>query len=371
MHLTFRNVNDAFRGVVGGIEDGSIRTAPFSSRNGQVRRVEEPVTITYTRPLERVLFNRARDCNPVFHAYESLWMLAGRDDVGPLAYYNRRISQYSDDGETFNAAYGYRWRRALVWSWAYGEGPDPRSDEVDQLAVIGNHLRRTPNSRRAVLQMWNVENDLLKVDTSKDVACNTHAYFHVDGRRLNITVCNRSNDLVWGMLGANAVQFSVLLEYMAARCGLEVGYYHHFTNDLHCYPDTWNPAAYLARGPVVDGDYDDSPYRDGPMHFVPLVRNVDRFDRECAAVVQLNDGRGDYRKFYTRANSYPCWEEHFLQSVARPLFAAWHCYKAGFLNLALEWADSVMADDWRLAATNWIKARIARRAGKREVTEGE
>jgi hypothetical protein len=39
--------------------------------------------------------------------------------------------------------------------------------------------------------------------------------------------------------------------------------------------------------------------------------------------------------------------------------------------VALDWADSVAADDWRLAATNWIRARIERRAGKKEVTEGE
>jgi hypothetical protein len=226
------------------------------------------------------------------------------------------------------------------------------------------------------LQMWNVADDLLKVDTAKDIACNTHAYFHVDGSKLNITVCNRSNDLVWGMLGANAVQFSILLEYMAARCGLEVGHYHHFTNDLHCYPDTWNPAAYLASGHYADGHYDGSPYRDGPMSTVHLLphQDVDHFDRECAEIVELNDGCSSYRRYYWGPDDprgRGGWEEPFLQLVAHPLFAAWHCYKAGRLDVALEWADTVMADDWRLAATNWIKARIARRAGRKEVTEGE
>jgi thymidylate synthase len=371
MHLIERNVNDAFHGLVKRLAYDLMPTEQVDTRNGPVLAVRGPVLLTYTRPTERVLFNRARDCNPVFHLYESLWMLAGRDDVAPLAYYNRRIAQYSDDGTTFNAAYGYRWRRAVVWGWEYGEGPNPRSDEVDQLAVIGHHLRRTPNSRRAVLQMWNVEDDLLKVDTSKDVACNLLAMFHVDGPRLNITVCNRSNDLVWGMLGANAVQFSVLLEYMAARCGRKVGHYHHFTNDLHCYPDTWNPAAYLASGEHADGRYEASPYRSGLMHLVPLVRDVESFDLECKELVRLNDGRDDYRGYYEGPNSHQYWGEPFFQLVARPLFAAWHCYKAGRLDVALAWADSVAADDWRLAASSWVKARIERRAGKKEVTEGE
>jgi hypothetical protein len=363
MHLIERNVNEAFHGLVKRLAYNLVPTEQVETRNGPVLAVRGPVLLTYTHPTERVLFNRARDCNPFFHLYESLWMLAGRNDVAPLVYYNRRISPYSDDGTTFNAAYGYR------------EGPEACQHDMDQLAVIGDHLRRKPNSRRAVLQMWNVENDLLKVDTAKDIACNTHAYFHVDGSRLNITLCNRSNDLVWGMLGANAVQFSILLEYMAARCGLEVGHYHHFTNDLHCYPDTWNPAAYLASGEHGDGCYEASPYRNGPMRLMPLVQDVDRFDRECAVIVEINDGRGGhYRRYYGGPDDprgQVGWGEPFLQLVAHPLFAAWHCYKVGRLDVALAWADSVAADDWRLAATNWIKARIERRAGKKEVTEGE
>jgi thymidylate synthase len=377
MHLIERNVNEAFHDLVKRLAYNLVPTEQVETRNGPVLAVRGPVLLTYTHPTERVLFNRARDCNPFFHLYESLWMLAGRNDVAPLAYYNRRIAQYSDDGVTFNAAYGYRWRRALVWDWEYGEGPDPRSDEVDQLAVIGDHLRRTPNSRRALLQMWNVADDLLKVETSKDIACNTHAYFHVDGSKLNITVCNRSNDLVWGMLGANAVQFSILLEYMAARCGREVGHYHHFTNDLHCYPDTWNPAAYLSSGEHGDGCYEASPYRNGLMSTVHLLphQDVDHFDRECAVIIEINDGcGGHYRRYYGGPDDprgQVGWTEPFLQLVAHPLFAAWHCYKAGRLDVALDWADSVAADDWRLAATNWIRARIERRAGKKEVTEGE
>ena len=38
---------------------------------------------------------------------------------------------------------------------------------------------------------------------SKDVPCNTHAYFAINAEgSLDLTVCNRSNDLVWGCLGA-------------------------------------------------------------------------------------------------------------------------------------------------------------------------
>src|SRR4051812_45937933 len=80
------------------------------SRYGEVIQWEGPLTITYTSPTERVLFNAARDCNPFALLYESLWMLAGRNDVAPLAHYTRRFAEFSDDGKVLNDAYGYRWR---------------------------------------------------------------------------------------------------------------------------------------------------------------------------------------------------------------------------------------------------------------------
>jgi hypothetical protein len=59
MHLTCRNVNEAFRVLVESIHEGWIPTEVESSRYGEVIRVPEPVIVTYTHPLERVLFNAA------------------------------------------------------------------------------------------------------------------------------------------------------------------------------------------------------------------------------------------------------------------------------------------------------------------------
>ena len=102
-----------------------------------------------------VLFNSARDCNPWFHLYESLWMLAGRNDVASIAYYAKNMANYSDDGKTLNGAYGFRWRHMVARGQPW--------KGVDQLDILVNHLKADPTSRRAVLQMWNVEDDLLKI----------------------------------------------------------------------------------------------------------------------------------------------------------------------------------------------------------------
>jgi thymidylate synthase len=370
--------------------------------------VEEPVTITYTHPRERVLFNKERDCNVFFHLFESLWMLAGRNDVAPLAYYNSQIADIaSDDGKTFNGAYGYRWRR-------HGHQGHCRTDAgvwVDQLAIIIDQLRRKPESRRCVLQMWNVEDDLLKIDETKDCCCNLSVMFSIrtnhdsqdsggvtpwgasidvpaDYKFLDMTVCNRSNDLIWGTLGTNVVTFSVLQEYVANCLGVEVGFYNQFSNNLHCYTERWEPEKWLAEyRPLMlcsnchpdykkhdlvlllkrpcyrcgknsvdlqvlsssHGEHPGAdPYETQDLLFnnsIPLVQDQARFDKECAAFIDCIDG--DF-------------QEPFLRDVAQPMMAAFRRHKRrsyrdneGALNLI----ERVRADDWKIAGRNWLLKR--------------
>lgn len=427
MHFHFRNVNDAFPTLVRffadpadllpeGLADRFVRSG---SRNGDVITIEEPVTLTYDRPTERVLFNQARDANPFFHLYEALWMLAGRNDLAPLLWYVSTFGDYSDDGRTLNGAYGYRWRHSKPMKTVREDCPDcgrdwghgycgtcqgrqvlnPRDVYVDQLDLIVEHLRRVPDSRRVVLQMWNVEDDLLKIGVaahyalkpgfdvrpadvlpaSKDVCCNTEVFFRL--RRgpighievpltyLDMTVINRSNDMVWGTFGANVVHFSFLQEYVAARVGVEAGRYHQVTNNLHVYTTKWEPEKYLADG---DGN---SLY--GPASSdlgvtecmtVPLVSDPEAFERELPSVVgngyagvgenkgseslAQEQGRGLAEMWLRRDFSEP-----FFQHVAKPMILAWAYHKAREYEAAQAVAGDIVAEDWRLAATNWLVKR--------------
>ena len=351
MHLKYRNINDAFRGLVGGIHSGKIPTYVCASRYGEVAQVEEPVILTYSRPLERVLFNAARDVNPFSLLYESLWMLDGRNDVAPLTYYTKRFAEFSDDRETFNGAYGARWRRAEHFEWS-DTGDAYRSEVVDQLQVLIDHLRAKPESRRAVLQMWNVEDDLLKIDSSRDVCCNLSVCFSVEQGRgdnpefLNMTVFNRSNDLIWGVLGANYVTFSVLQEYVAAHLGLKVGVYNQVTNNLHVYTERFEAEKWLACATSGDARHYES---------LPLVANPKRFDAEMPEFVERHS-RDAMAKEY---------REPFLRGVAQPMCIAFHHYKRGDLESALDVAAKIEADDWRIVCCAWLERRQERRKANR------
>lgn len=441
MHLKTRNVNTAFRELVYGFDAGAagMKTDPKAfdivkepSRNGNVLRIAEPVTITYSHPRERVLFNAARDANPFFHLYEALWMLAGRNDVAPVAYYAKQMAEYSDDGKTLNGAYGYRWRQYPVDRGHAVTGDEliNRTDRtnpgdptnpyklykrVDQLDVIINHLKADPTSRRAVLQMWNVEDDLLKTGSvcprckgdgrfngvfaeaadpkaldpcpqcsgsgkiaSKDVCCNLSVMFSLRTGRLvdqpltdvgeatisgpfltrgklpsylDMTVTNRSNDMVWGMLGANYVHFSFLQEYLAARLGAEVGIYHHFTNNLHVYDWNWKPDEWLT-------DQTDANWRANPTHWpstVPLVSSLETFEKELPRFVEEFKGLPGPEAVLAET-----WTEPFLRDVCRPAFCAFAYYKVGSWKNApggSRWHELIKADDWRIACTEWLNRR--------------
>lgn len=347
------------------------RPAPIvgkSPRGLPTRMVDEPVTILYERPLERVLFNQARDANPFFHLYHALWLLAGRDDVAAPAYYARRYASFSDDGVTSNGSYGRRWCYAFDQS---------RQTFVNQLRILVAHLKAKPESRRAVLQMWNVEDDLLKVGTSRDVCCNLSVLFSireetdlvdsggttpqgepidvpVKTQLLDITVFNRSNDLIWGTLGEDYVTFSVLQEYVAAHLGVEVGRYWQVSNNLHVYESNFEPERWLAWEETADRRVYDYAERDGSpgyplMKTVSLICNPAVFEEELPRLVQMYSGV---------ANTPPQeFKEPFFMSVAQPMFLAFRAHKARLYDLAAEFCGQVEADDWRLAAQGWFERR--------------
>jgi thymidylate synthase len=334
--VTCRNVNSAFRTVIKYLINGGFPIIKTQSRVGDVIQITRPVTISYIRPTERVLFNKARDANPFFHVFESLWMLCGRNDVAPLAYYASDYGNItSDDGMIANGAYGYRWRNT----------------PIDQLQVIIAHLKAKPESRRAVLSMWNVEDDLMKVDTSKDVCCNLSTTFQLVEGELDMTVFNRSNDLIWGSLGANVVHFSFLQEYVAAHLGVPVGVYNQISTNLHTYTDSrWRPEEYLA-DQTLDY-YVDSELNRGACKPFPLVQNPTVFDQELPEFFEYWIGKDLSDRMFNKV-----YKEPFLQAVALPMAKAFYWHKERNYTQCARELSLIVAEDWRLACRNWIEKR--------------
>lgn len=363
--LRVRNVHEAIPRAMQLLGKDGVRQP---SRNGEVLRLVEPVATVYERPRERVEFHPWRDSNPFLHLYESLWMLAGRRDVAPLARYAKQMEQYSDDGETLNAAYGYRWRHARDW-----HGTGLRSD-VDQLPIICDALRADPTSRQQVLQIWDHRLDL---DTqTKDHACNLTATFQVQDGYLNMVVFCRSNDAIWGCYGANAVHFSVLQEYVSRRAGFDVGTYTQISVNWHAYVAVYDSM----RAKMVKSDdwrlanpYD---HQAGtffneqwvaPYPLAEISTDFVKWDLDCRCFV-TDDGR--LSRNTVRVNYLP-----FFRDVAWPIVAAHDLYKDGVYvsprgDKKTPWdeiyatLDECQASDWRLACRSWMKRRQVRQEAK-------
>lgn len=346
-----RNVNDA---LVSGVELLKARGLQQDSRGGMTIEFPEPVCTVYDKPLERVLFDKERDANPFFHLMEAFWMLAGRRDVAWLVRFNKRMATYTDDGDPdhFNAAYGYRWRQEFKLE--HHKGPSA----TDQLNTIVELLRADPDSRRAVLQIWSAGKDLK--GGGRDCACNTQAMFKLRDKQLHMLVTNRSNDVIWGCYGANAVQFSMLLEYMAARIGVSPGTYRQMSDSYHAYEDTWEKVKDIAER------YEGDPYERGEVKVYPLVKDKASFDAEMLRWVASSLPDADvggapledlsFSEWSAQSSS---WRNPYFHEVATPIHNAWFAYKRKDRDAANQWLDRCAATDWQRAGREWLQRRGA------------
>ena len=306
---------------------------PGNSRNGKVLRLDGPVTTCYTRPRERVLFDPKRDANPYFHLMEAMWMLAGRNDVKSIARYNSQIGQFSDDGDTLRGAYGHRWR-----NWF----------KRDQLIWAIEHLRSNPDSRRCVIQMWDADGDADAIDSdTKDVSCNTQIYFlKRPNGLLDMTVTNRSNDIIWGCYGANMVHMSFLHEFVAQSVGCDMGTYYQMSNDWHIYSEHFPLLETLDNG------------WNGPEY----TPNSEIQPRPLLYGEDLDDPYG----FLDKLNSwFDCryWEKSkvsWINQVMNPMDVSWIHHREGDREGALANAHKIASSDWSKACVEWLQRRYTK-----------
>lgn len=351
--LEVRNVCEAY---ARGLELLQASGVPEPSRAGDVIMMPCPVMTVYAAPMERVITDPRRDANPFFHLFEALWMLAGRNDAVWLDQFvgdfSKRFGEVNQGGDQWGA-YGHRWRN----HW-----------DMDQLDVVMRRLQRSPVDRRVVIQMWDPHYDLFDPDQSeasfepKDVPCNTQAYPRLrcvelagdgagvkpmlgDRYVLDLTICCRSNDAIWGAHGANAVHFSMLQEYLAGRLGVGVGRLYQLSNNYHAY------RAVMLKVGGVGAMRIHSPYFDGA---VPMAMGTDwaNWDADLRRFMDWTTQEGeDWEEGATYSNEW-------FSSVAEPMFVANDYFKSGEPGTALDALDGVAAADWQQAAREWIQRRL-------------
>ena len=154
-------------------------------------------------------------------AHEMLWFLQGATNVGYLNEHGIKIwNDWADETGELGPVYGKQWR-----DWA---APDGR--HIDQISQVINSIKNNPDSRRHIVQAWNVG----EIDSMALPPCHMFFQFYVADNRLSCSLYVRSNDL---FLGApfNIGQYALLTHMIAQQCDLEVGDLVYTIGDAHIY----------------------------------------------------------------------------------------------------------------------------------------
>lgn len=158
---------------------------------------------------------------------ELLWFLQGATNVAWLHEQNITIwDEWADADGELGPIYGHQWR-----SWPDGDG-----GTIDQIARVVDSIRTTPDSRRHIVNAWNVA----QLDDMALPPCHTMFQFWVapgdDGGtgRLSCQLYQRSADVFLGV-PFNIASYALLTHLVAQVTGLRVGDFVHTLGDAHLY----------------------------------------------------------------------------------------------------------------------------------------
>lgn len=153
--------------------------------------------------------------------YELLWFLQGDTNVRYLQEHGVRIwNEWADQNGDLGPVYGHQWR-----SW-----PDYNGNSIDQIKIILDQIRNTPDSRRILVSAWNVA----EVNHMALPPCHTLFQFYVADGRLSLQLYQRSADIFLGV-PFNIASYALLLQMVAQVTGLKPGEFVHTLGDAHIY----------------------------------------------------------------------------------------------------------------------------------------
>ncbi len=153
--------------------------------------------------------------------YELLWFLKGDTNIKYLTDNGVRIwNQWADENGDLGPVYGKQWR-----SWEA-----PSGEKIDQIQNVLDTLKSNPDSRRIIVNAWNV-------GELKDMAltpCHCLFQFYVADGKLSCQLYQRSADLFLGV-PFNIASYALLTLMIAQEVGLEPGEFVHTFGDAHIY----------------------------------------------------------------------------------------------------------------------------------------
>jgi thymidylate synthase len=209
-HLRGQTLDDLMRFVIQDIQAKGERIEPSKGWCTELAGI----LLELTDPLARLSRTETRG-KPFSSLGELCWYLAKSNDLNFIEYY---LSDYrkSAEGEIIYGGYGPR-----LFDWG----------GINQMANITALLRKKPNSRKAVIQLFQASD--IEAE-HKDTPCTCTLQFMVRRGKLNMITYMRSNDAYLG-LPHDIFCFTMIQEIVARDLSIDLGTYKHVAGSLHLY----------------------------------------------------------------------------------------------------------------------------------------
>jgi thymidylate synthase len=169
-------------------------------------------------PLDNKINTDFRNWKNSYAELEWEWYLSKNRNVSEIKKHAKIWDKMHNGDNLVNSNYGYQWNRN------------------NQLDFIIDELTKKPNSRRAVITIYDGKDHQMH---EFDTPCTLNIVFNITNDKLNMSVLMRSNDLWFGFCN-DQYCFSKLQEMVALKLNLEIGWYYHFSNNLHIYDKHFN-----------------------------------------------------------------------------------------------------------------------------------
>jgi thymidylate synthase len=153
--------------------------------------------------------------------HELLWFISGDTNTKYLNDNGVKIwNEWADADGNLGPVYGHQWR-----AW-----PADGGRKIDQLSVVINSIKNSPDSRRHIVSAWNA-GDLDKMALPP---CHLLFQFYVADERLSCQLYQRSADVFLGV-PFNIASYALFTMMVAQAAGLKPGDFVHTFGDAHIY----------------------------------------------------------------------------------------------------------------------------------------
>lgn len=278
-----------------------------TQRPSRVGEMREKIGVSMSFPGDRgILFHPTRQMDMSYAAGEFLWYLSGRNDLEVIQHYAPSYNRFAEDNGLLWGAYGYR--------WAIG----------GQLQKLWKELIQSPDSRRAVLSMYDAAIDLNA--QKRDIPCTLTLQFLRRDGRIHLVANMRSND-IWLGFPYDVFVFTALQRMLAELFDEQVGTYTHTVGSLHLYTKNEKKASQLAGQTNYPSLSFSRPNLRGEALAKALLRFEAKFRKEGYSLNGMVEVAAElgYFSFWTMLIGCAALKNHTLTQDDR------HCLSQGFI----------------------------------------